>query len=248
MGTYILDRYVQYLKDIGTHVLPTLDPFWQSIYYARVEAMRLGEAHEREVPLGFAKVTEVTVIPAGQRKEIHALTKIRRGSYGVNLMGEVSVKHPLPLGLELKNSYCQLTPASARVNLMIENTTSRSITIPAKAIVCQLNLANRIPKLLLPTCKPEDRTEEHDNFPCSKSDLDDAGLGLTFEKVRARQVLVQDLGEDLNENYRDKTHDDGTNLKFHPSKNEQKNTLESGDCDDNGEWLLDQVDLSSLDE
>ena len=152
VGTYILDNYVQYLKEIGTHVLPTLDPSWQSTYYARVEAMRLSEVHEKEVSLGFAKVTKATVIPASQRKEIHALTKISHGGYGVNLMGEVSEKHPLPQGLDLKNSYCDLTPGSVKVNLMIENTTNRNITIPGKAIVCQLNLANKIPKLLLPIC------------------------------------------------------------------------------------------------
>ena len=79
-------------------------------------------------------------------------------------MREFSEKHPLPLGLDLKNSYCDLTPGSAKVNLMIENTTSRYITIPAKAIVCQLNLANKIPELLLPTCSPEERSDGHDNF------------------------------------------------------------------------------------
>ena len=114
-------------------------------------------------------MTKATVIPAGQRKEIHALTNIKHGGYGVNLMGEVSEKHPLPQGLELKNSYCDLTPGSAKVNLMIENTTSRHITIPAKAIVCQLNLANKIPKLLLPTSDPEEELKrvdtEIDNFP-----------------------------------------------------------------------------------
>ena len=55
------------------------------------------------------------------------------------------------------------------MNLMIENTTSKSITIPTDAIVCQLNLANKIPKLLLPTCDPEDESKESDteldNFP-----------------------------------------------------------------------------------
>ena len=117
--TYVLDRYVEYLKVIGAHVLPTLDPSWQSTYYARIEEMRLGEAHEKEAPLGFAKVTKAIVIPAGQRKEIHALTKIKHGGYGVNLMGEVSEKHPLPQGLELKNSYSDLTPGTAKVNLMI---------------------------------------------------------------------------------------------------------------------------------
>ena len=69
VGTYVLDRFIEYLKDIGAHVLPTLDPSWQSTYYARVEAMRLREAHEKEAPLGFAKVTKATVIPAGQGKK-----------------------------------------------------------------------------------------------------------------------------------------------------------------------------------
>ena len=77
-------------------------------------------------------------------------------------MGEVSEKHPLPQGLKLKNSYCDLTPGSAKVNLMIENTTKTNITISAKAIVCQLNLANKIPKLLLPTSDPKDELKEVD--------------------------------------------------------------------------------------
>ena len=38
VGTYVLDRYVQYLKDIGAHVLPTLDSSWQRTHYARVES------------------------------------------------------------------------------------------------------------------------------------------------------------------------------------------------------------------
>ena len=80
-----------------------------------------------------------------------------------------SEKHPLPQGLELKNSYCDLTPGSAKVNLMIENTIRKNITIPAKAIVCQLNLANKIPKLLLPTSDPEEELKgvdtELDNLP-----------------------------------------------------------------------------------
>ena len=133
-------------------------------------------------------------------------------------MGEVSEKHPLSQGLDLKNSYCNLTPGSAKVNLMIEITTNRNITILAKAIVCQLNLANKIPKLLLPTCKPEDKSEDpidkFDKFSPGQADLDDCDIGLTFEKVRAHQVLVQDLGEDFDEDFRDRSHDDEPDLKF----------------------------------
>ena len=209
VGTYVIDRYVQYLKDIGADIVPTLDLSWQSTYYARMEAMRLREAHENEAPLGFAKVTKATVIPAGQRKEIHALTKIRHGGYGVNLIGEVSEKHPLPQGLKLKNSYCDLTPGSAKVNLMIENTTNKNVVIPARAVVCQLNLANKIPKILMPTCNDDKLDDDKaDDFSVNHADLDDSDSGLTFEKVRAHQVIVEDLGEDLEENCRDKSSHD----------------------------------------
>ena len=60
VGTYVLDRFIDYLKDISAYVLPTLDPSWQSTYYARVEAMRLREAHEKEASLSFAKVTKLS--------------------------------------------------------------------------------------------------------------------------------------------------------------------------------------------
>ena len=80
--------------------------------------------------------------------------------------------------------------------------------------MCQLNLANKIPKVLLPTCKPEEEFNEHDNFSPSQIGLDDGDTGLTFEKIRAHQVLVEDLGEDLGKDFRTKSHDDGPDLEF----------------------------------
>ena len=60
---------------------------------------------------------------------------------------------------------------------------------------------------------------------------------------------MQDLDEDPKHD-RDKSHD---NLKFVPNftpeqDNEQRNTTESVDCKDNGEWLLEQLDLTGLEE
>ena len=252
MGTYVIDRYVQYLKDIGADIVPTLDLSWQSTYYARMEAMRLREAHENEAPLGFAKITKATVIPVGRRKDIDALTKIRHGGYGVNLIGEVSEKHPLPQGLKLKNRYCDLTPGSAKVNLMIENSTNKNIVIPARAVVCQLNLANKIPKILMPTCndgKSDD--DKAGDFSVNHADLDDSDSGLTFEKVRAHQVIVEDLGEDLEEDFRDKTCHGKSSPEFvsdFTPQHEQRNTKESEDCKDSGEWLLDELNLTGLEE
>ena len=57
---------------------------------------------------------------------------------------------------------------------------------------------------------------------------------------------------DLDEDFRDKSHDNGPDLKFvsdfTPKEIKQGNSLGGGDCEDNGEWLLDQLDLTGLDE
>ena len=85
-----------------------------------------------------------------------------------------------------------------------------------------LNLANKIPKILLPTWnQPEDKYQNGvrskiDDFSPSQTDLDDSDIGLAFEKVGAHQVLVEDLGEDLDEDFRDKTCYGKPNQSFVP--------------------------------
>ena len=108
----------------------------------------------------------------------------------------------------------------------------------------------------MPTSDPEEELKgvdtELDNLSPSQADLDDHDLGLTFQKVRAHQVYVQDHGEDP-EHDRVESQGDLANLKFVPKftpkkDNEQRNTIESEDCKDNGEWLLEQLDLTGLDD
>ena len=55
------------------------------------------------------------------------------------------------------------------MSTVIENSTDTDITIPTRAIVCQLGLANMIPKLIYPGNDYEDEPEE----------LDDSDEGLT---------------------------------------------------------------------
>ena len=77
---------------------------------------------------------------------------------------------------------------------MLENTTRKNITIPAKAIVCQLNLANQIPKLLLPSSSPEeeliDIDNEVDRFVQSQAELDNHDLGLTSSKSQGSSSFI----------------------------------------------------------
>ena len=119
-------------------------------YLSWVEATRIREKYGCEPPLGFAKTTKPVVIQAGTSREILGLTNIKHGGYTVNCISEPAMGHHLPKGLKLISGYSPLNPGSCRVSAVVENGTDSDVTIPARTIICQLGLANRIPKTYLP--------------------------------------------------------------------------------------------------
>ena len=151
-----------------------------------------------------------------------------------------------------------LTPGSAKVNLMIVNTTNKNIVIPVKAIVCKLHLANKIQKIVLPTSKEDNPKENSDESKSDSfenlADLDDFESGLTYDDVRAHQVTVEDLGEDLDEDFKGKPphgkpeHELVPTFTPPPHSEKNGNTQEDQDSIDDGSWLLDQLDLTGIDD
>ena len=178
-----------------------------------MEAARIRNKYGCEPPLGFVKTTKPVTIHAGTSKEIHGVTKIKHGGFAVNCISEPAIGNYLPKGLKLIPGYSPLGPGSCRVSTVIENSTDTDITIPARAIVCQLGLANMIPKLIYPG---DDYDNEHE-------ELDDLDEGLSYrqfehhktvsEELNAEikpemennftKVEIEDLGEDLEEDLKD---------------------------------------------
>ena len=213
-----------------------------------VEAARIREKYGCEPPLGFVKTTKPVVIQAGTSREIHGLTKIKHGGYTVNCISEPAMGHNLPKGLKLIPGYSPLSPGSCRVSAVVENGTDSDVTIPARTIICQLGLANRIPKLIHPG---DDYDNDHD-----PEEMDDTDEGLTYKqfeqyktvsdqlKTECRmetknnytKVEIEDLGPDMEEDI--KTQDQS-------SKDANANSNNSPEEDD-GSWILDIIDLSGL--
>ena len=95
------------------------------------------------------KTTKPVLIQAGTSRETHGLTKVKHGGYTVNCISESAIGHQLPKGLKLIPGYSPLSPGSCRVSTVVENSTGKDIVIPARTIICQLGLANRIPNLFI---------------------------------------------------------------------------------------------------
>ena len=183
VGTYFINSLSKYLHTLDKEEFDTLDHTFQQAYHSWMEAARIRNKYGCEPPLGFVKTTKPVTIHAGTSKEIHSLTKIKHGGLAVNCISEPAIDHNLPKGLKLIPGYSPLGPGSCRVSTVIENSTYIDITTPARAIVCQLGLANMIPKLIYPGNDFENESEE----------LDDWDGGLTYRQFEHHKTAFEEL-------------------------------------------------------
>ena len=124
---------------------------------------------------------------AGERKEIHGLTKIKHGGYSVNCVSEPAMEKSLPKGLKLITAYSPLGAGSSRVSNVIENISDTDITNPAKTIVSQLSLANMIPKLIFPI-------DDYDNEIENPNEKDE---GLTYQEFEHHKSIPSNSAQNF---------------------------------------------------
>ena len=244
LGTYFIESLSKYLHGIDKNKFDSLDYTVKQAYLSWVEATRIREKYGCEPPLGFVKTTKPVLIQAGTSREIHGLTKIKHGGYAVNCISEPAIGQQLPNGLKLIPGYSPLSPGSCRVSAVVENSTGKDITIPARTTICQLGLANRIPKLIYPgdDCDNDQDPEE----------VDDTDEGLTYKQFEQYKtvsdqllteseikpertqpkVVIEDIGPDMEEDIK-------------PQNLNAENT-ETTSIEDDGSWILDLIDLSGL--
>ena len=244
LGTYFIESLSKYLHGIDKDEFDSLDYTLKQAYLSWVEATRIREKYGCEPPLGFVKTTKPVLIQAGTSREIHGLTKIKHGGYAVNCISEPAIGQQLPKGLKLIPGYSPLSPGSCRVSAVVENNTGKDITIPARFTICQLGLANRIPKLIYPG---DDCDNDHD--PEEIVDTDEGITYKQFEQYKTvsdqllteseiksertqPKVVIEDIGPDMEEDIK-------------PQNSNLENT-ENTSIEDDGSWILDLIDLSGL--
>ena len=244
LGTYFIESLSRYLHGIDKNEFDSLDYTVKQAYLSWVEATRIREKYGCEPPLGFVKTTKPVLIQAGTSREIHGLTKIKHGGYAVNCISEPAIGQQLPNGLKLIPGYSPLSPGSCRVSAVVENSTGKDITIPARTTICQLGLANRIPKLIYPgdDCDNDQDPEEivdpdegltYQQFEQYKTVSDQL---LTESEIKSEKtqpkVVIEDIGPDMEEDIK-------------PQNAKSENT-ENTSIKDDGSWILDLIDLSGL--
>ena len=240
LGTYFIGSLSQYVQGFDKEEFDSLDYTIKQAYLSWVEATRIREQYGCEPPLGFVRTTKPVTIQAGTSREIHGLTKIKHGGYSVNCISEPAMGHKLPKGLNLIPGYSPLGPGSCRVSALIENKSNTNITIPARTVICQLGLANKIPKLVYPG---DDCDNDQD-----PEGLDETDEGLTYKQYEQYRTVSEQLDSEMNDGTQSvKIEDIGPEDigPEHGIDGTDSNDTQSNDQDD-GSWILDLIDLSGI--
>ena len=255
VGNFFIDSLNKYLKNLSQEEFETLDKTIQNVYFARIEASRIKEQYGCEPPLGFVKTTKAYTIPANSHIGIHGLTKVKHGGWSVNVVNENPQITPLPHGLKTENTLSQLSPGSNRILIAMSNYSDKDITIPAKTIISQLSLGNKIPKMIYPGDEKDselfDKDEglKYEHFEQHKLISEELKLEpeeyipTSCDKTcdQSHTVEIEDLGPDLEEDIEFQnscTENDKPNL----GKSDQPTSSE----EDDGSWILKLIDLSGL--
>ena len=161
----------------------------------------------------------------------------------------------MPHGLKTESTLSQLIPGSNRILVAMSNYSDQDITIPAKTIISQLSLGNKVPKMIYPGDDKDsellDKDEGLKYEHIEQHKLISEELNLEPEEYiptscdrtcdQSHTVEIEDLGPDLEED-----------VEFQNSNTDyDKPDLEKSDQptsseEDDGSWILKLIDLSGL--
>ena len=87
-------------------------------------------------------------------------------------------------------TYCNLEPGSNRVTVSLRNVLAKQITIPSRTVVCQIQLANMVPKIQTPKGQdPSEQRGEDNSWTLDQLDLGELDTWSVDQQQAAKKLL-----------------------------------------------------------
>jgi hypothetical protein len=163
LGTNILNIALVDAPDNMSH----LETAWQ---VALKTVCRHNRIAHQDGSIGDVTTTKTITIPPNGRSLIHGQTRAAAvACRRINVMVHESKGSPLPGGLVVSPSLIHLEPGSSkRVGIEVTNYSQKTVTIPAKASLCELHHVSVVPPQL--KSEVERVTSRNQNISTSTSD------------------------------------------------------------------------------
>ena len=232
IGTLTLEHIFDHCKVHDD--LDSLPKEWQLVNQAII-----WRRQQQDKVLGTARTIKAHRIPAHSTFKLPTYLKASTGGQAMHCIAEPLQRSKLPEGLSFDTSlYVDIQQGSKRVHVIIQNTTDETIELPAKTSICNLSLANLVPKLV---ADPKDFTVGDINqsfIPEDFSFLDSEDVLNTTQLFPNGKILDRTLSHLLDA------------AKPSPIINQQVNTNQeegsSPSTEPDASWLFDMLDLSGI--
>ena len=139
IGTTITDMVVDF---IGHNSPEFLSKSWKVLYCA-TQSRHL--VHAQPFQKCFIETTKPVTLPPFSTTTMKGSTKPRSYDMRLNLIVETLESTQLPSSVQCTPTYCILQPGSNRVAVGLKNISAKSITIPSRVVVGQLQQAKLVP-------------------------------------------------------------------------------------------------------
>ena len=139
IGTTVTDMAVDY---IGQNSPKNLSLSWKAVCCA-TQSRQLVQA--QPIHKYFIKTTKPVTLPPFSTMTIKGCIKLRSHGMRLNLISEPSESTQLPPSVQHAPTYCILETGSNRVAVGLRNILTKSISIPSRAVMGQLQQAKMVP-------------------------------------------------------------------------------------------------------
>ena len=151
IGTTITDMAVDFIHENNSG---NVSKSWKAVCCA-TQSRRLVQAQPSKK--GFIKTTKPVTLPSFSTTIIKGSTKLRNHGIRLNLIAQFSKTTHLPSSVHCAPTYCTLEPGSNRVSVGLKYISSRTIKIPSRTVVGQLQQAKMVPKIQKASTKEQDK-------------------------------------------------------------------------------------------
>ena len=132
------------LDSLGPSDQTQLQTSWKTVW-CTTQSRR--QVQTQQLQKNAVKITKPITLPFFSTTVVKGNTKLNGHGMRLNLIAESSEINQLPHSVQCTQTYCNLEPSSNQVTIGLRNVSAKQLTIPSRAVVCQVKLVSMVPKI-----------------------------------------------------------------------------------------------------
>ena len=192
MGTSLTEMAVDSLGTLDQSKLTTP---WKTVCCA-TQSWRKVQAQQIQKN---SQTTKPITLPPFSTTIVKGHTKLKGHGMGLNLIADPSENNQLPPSVQCTPTYCNLEPGSNSITVGLRKVLAKQITIPSRTVVCQIQLANMVPKIQTQKGRTQQNKGEDNSWILNQLEFGELDTWSVDQQQAAKKLLC-DYSETFSKN------------------------------------------------